>query len=433
MSFEQRLRAVASFARSEAPLLALSGALALVPDRVSTPAGAGWLLWDTHGRPELGRELSFGVGVARRVRAEGPSRFAEARARLAAAFSEIERIDGAEPRAFGGMAFEADGDLDLVLPRWTFTRSESGTTATLIAEPRELSAPEALLGELERLLSLRRFRAPAEVTVGEDGRERFLTGVRAALSAIDSGGLEKVVVVRRLVLEGTFDARSIALALDGERGTTRFGFSDGASSFVGATPELLVATDGARVQSEAVAGTLRRGAKSDELVRSDKDRREHDYVVQALCRRLAEVGVELPPEREPEVRALRHVYHLVTPLAGPLVRPRHVLDLVSALHPTPAVAGVPLAAARELLSRVEGFDRGWFAAPFGWVDRHGRGAFVVALRSARVTRSRAWLFAGSGVVRGSVPERELDETDAKLGVLLGALEPRSQVHVGAPP
>lgn len=440
MSFELALREAAGRACSTASHVALSGTVELDPEELSVPRGLAWSFWDTRGRNDLPAEVSLGVGAARVVTARGSDRFADARASLGATLGDIERLDGASLRAFGGLGFEPDapgpfaalGDLRFAIPRWTFTRRGAGTRVTLVAEPRELCRSETLLEELRALRRPRAKPNTGPVTLLDDGKARFLAAARSAVAQVEARGLEKVVVVRRAVLEGSFDPRSVLEALGQEVRATRFGFSDGMLCFVGATPELLVRWDGSHVQSEAVAGTLPRARDPDELRRSAKDRLEHDYVARAVRAALLSAGTELESGHEPEIRSLRHVHHLVTPIAGRLRAPRHVLELVSALHPTPAVLGVPAEAARAFLRRAEHFPRGWFAAPVGCIEADGSGTFMVALRSALLARGRAWLFAGSGVVRGSMPEAELAETEAKLLTMLGALgagrspEPRAE-------
>lgn len=440
MSFERALRSAESAARSAASRVALSGSVDADPEQLAIPRGLAWSFWDTRGRSDLPAEISLGVGAARVVTASGLQRLQEARASFATALTDIERLDAAPLRAFGGLAFEPDspgpfaalGDLRFTIPRWTFTRRGLETRVTLVAEPRELSRPEALLEEIRSLGRPRARPNAAATTVLDDGKARFLSAASDAVARVEAGVLDKVVVVRRTVLAGSFDSMAVLHALAREIGVTRFGFSDGTLCFLGATPELLVRWDGDRVRSEAVAGTLARARDPEELRQSAKDRLEHDYVVRAVRAALSNAGAELESWGDPEIRSLRHVHHLVTPIAGKLREPRTVLDLVGALHPTPAVLGVPADLARAFLRRAEHFPRGWFAAPVGCIESDGTGSFVVALRSALLSQTRAWLFAGSGVVRGSTAEAELAETDAKLMTMLAALgagrspEPRAE-------
>ncbi|MEO8876994.1 MAG: chorismate-binding protein, partial [Polyangiaceae bacterium] len=118
---------------------------------------------------------------------------------------------------------------------------------------------------------------------------------------------------------------------------------------------------------------------------------------------------------------LGRVHHLATSIVGRLDRPAHVLSLVAALHPTPAVSGLPKQAAADWIRDHESFERGWYAAPVGWFDDQGNGTFAVAIRSALVKNDEAWVFAGAGIVDGSEPDAEFRETQLKQKTILAAL------------
>ena len=95
-----------------------------------------------------------------------------------------------------------------------------------------------------------------------------------------------------------------------------------------------------------------------------------------------------------------------------------VVELAGVLHPTPAVGAEPHSIATPLIPALEGLDRGWYAAPVGWMDATEDGEFCVALRSAVLRDREAHLFAGVGVVAGSDPAAELAETEVKLEAIL---------------
>jgi menaquinone-specific isochorismate synthase len=225
----------------------------------------------------------------------------------------------------------------------------------------------------------------------------------------------------------------VELVIDGfERAChqcTRFVVQRGGRAFVGATPELLLRLQGRQLETHALAGTERSdppdaggagatcsiaGPAARRLLGRDKDRREHQLVVEHIVDRLAPYCAELVAEPMPRVRILRHLLHLETLIRARLVADHHILDMATALHPTPAVAGVPVERSLELLSEVEAGERGWYAGPVGWFDQRGDGALSVALRSMLVGRCSARLFAGAGIVADSVPEAELEETRWKL-------------------
>jgi menaquinone-specific isochorismate synthase len=116
------------------------------------------------------------------------------------------------------------------------------------------------------------------------------------------------------------------------------------------------------------------------------------------------------------------VQHLATTVEGRLSSPvPSVLELVAALHPTPAVGGWPRDAALALQRQLEQADRGRYAGPVGWVDAAGNGAFAVGIRSVELSGNHGRVFAGVGVVADSDPLAELDETRAKSQAVLSAL------------
>ncbi len=178
------------------------------------------------------------------------------------------------------------------------------------------------------------------------------------------------------------------------------------AGFVGASPELLVRRDGDVVESRPVAGTT--VADSDDALRalavSVKDTREHRFVVDGIVDVLAPRCGELHADAVPEVAVFGPVAHLATPIRGRLLTPApSALDLARLLHPTPAVGGTPRPEALDAIRELEGFDRGRYAGPVGWVDARGDGEWAIALRGAELDGARARLVAGAGIVAGSDP------------------------------
>ncbi len=200
-------------------------------------------------------------------------------------------------------------------------------------------------------------------------------------------------------------------------GTGRFAWRSGPDLFLAATPELLVGADGERVHSEAVAGTLRPDESADLTLLPDKLRREHSHVTAFIEQTLADAGLkpQLGPLTLRHFGAMRHVLQLIEAKALSGVSP---WTLIGALHPTPAVCGVPRAAALEMLAAREGFDRGWYSGVVGWVDGHGRCEASVALRGLLLTPDAVHAFAGAGIVRGSEAVAELSELEAKFTAIL---------------
>lgn len=282
----------------------------------------------------------------------------------------------------------------------------------------------------------------------------FASQVHHALAAIESGELEKVVLARSLRVdhEGCVDIPGFLGRLAAVYPScTVVAMARGDDTFLAATPERLVRVEDDRVEAAALAGSAPRGrtpqedrALADELRSSAKERAEHAHVVDAYRDVLDGACIALEAPEAPGLRQLFGIQHLETPLRGRLratglasdtqnadASAHALLRLAARLHPTPAVGGVPAATAGDWLRRWEGLDRGWYAAPVGWLDAAGGGDLCVALRSALIHQrgveganpaaSRAWLFAGAGIVAGSDPERELAETRVKLRALLAPL------------
>jgi isochorismate synthase len=259
-----------------------------------------------------------------------------------------------------------------------------------------------------------------------EGRTEFHARVKRIKQAIDAGTVQKVVAARRVTLALPQAPRASALM---ERLATqaplcaRFALRLGRATFVGATPERLVEKRGMQIATEALAGSVSTEEVNGErlLLESPKDLEEHALVVQALKEDLSPVCSHLTLPEKPMVRRLRTILHLRTPVSGKLAEPMHVLSLVDRLHPTPAVGGLPRERAIEFIAREEPVERGWYAAPIGWIDSRGDGEFVVALRSGLFTGGEVHLYSGAGIVKDSDPAQEYEETELKLLSMLGAL------------
>jgi isochorismate synthase len=412
---------------------------------------AAWL------RPSDGVAI-VGVGRAWAVEPSGADRFTDAEAAWEALGGDLATTGApgatsqgpaAGPLLLGGLGFRGERGpaaepwagfpvASLVLPELTYVRrgDDAWLTVAVTAgaegtRPREL---EATWGELAAA-------GPVEVpgrAAGLVGRARStpdragwerLVGLMAG--AVGRGRLDKVVLARRadLVLAAGVDAASVLAALAaGTPQGAAFLFSRGGRVFLGATPERLVRVDGRAFRTVAIAGSTRRGRDAAEdarlaaaLLASDKDREEHAVVVEMLRAELAPVAAELHVDAEPGVLALRDLQHLVTPVEGVLRERAGILSLAARLHPTPAVGGAPTDAALAMLAEHEGFDRGWYAGPVGWIGPDGDGELMVALRSGVVDGARASLFAGCGIVADSDGPREWAESRMKLRPMLTAL------------
>lgn len=254
----------------------------------------------------------------------------------------------------------------------------------------------------------------------------WLEAVSAAIDEIHRGAYEKIVLARDYAVwsRHPFSPATVLGSLV-ERFPSCQIFR--VADLVGASPEVLVRRRGTRLSSLVLAGSTGSHADAEvdraagnALLDSKKDRWEHELAVRSVREALDDLGVTYAAPEGPELLRLDNVQHLATPVTGD-AGGHHVLDLVEALHPTAAVGGTPTEIALDAISRLEGMDRGRYAGPVGWADGRGDGDFAIALRCAELSGARARLFAGAGIVEGSLPEAELEETRIKLEAMMGAL------------
>ena len=398
--------------------------------------------------------LVLGSGAAATLTASGPERFAEIRSAAADLFDSGDVHAGTEaarPRVFGGFAFHegaCDGDpwgpfpeARFVLPRVQLTFADNGTWLTVNAAGPEAAVEaveDRLAAETERLAAVDGDGSePPRPGIAESrrttSRAAWRESVEAAVDRIRGGDLRKVVLAQALEadLASEFPRAATLERLTGKYPDChRYYFEpdEGGSAFFGATPERLVSLRGRTVETDALAGTTGRGETpaedewlAQELLDDAKNVHEHELVADTVREQLEPFAASVAAG-ERRVRRLATVQHLHTPITAELSDDRHVLELVEALHPTPAVGGLPPDRALQTIHETEPFDRGWYAAPVGWIDAAGNGAFAVAIRSAVATLRRATLFAGVGLVADSDPDREWDEIQLKYRPILDELE-----------
>jgi menaquinone-specific isochorismate synthase len=393
-----------------------------------------------------GLEL-VGAGAAVALVAEGPERFDSLRAGAERAFDGVdhEGPPSTRPRMVGGFAFdEADPGgpwesfpaAGFVLPRVQLVRTDGATYLTVNGYGAAPGTVETALAETRETIAdlppMRPAGEPPGVTATRFAVSRadWIRGVERALERIRAGGLRKVVLATALEAD-LASAVDVAATLERFRRTYPSCFrvlvQPGERAFFGPPPERLARVRGRHVETEALAGSVPRGetpeADADlaaSLVESDKIQHEQGVVVEAIRDQLAPLGEVCVGERS--VRRLATIQHLRTPVSATLDSDTHVLRIVEALHPTPAVGGLPPGRAREVIRETEPFDRGWYAAPVGWFDAAGDGEFAVAIRSALARQRRATLFAGNGIVTDSDPEEEWAEIQHKFRPVLDELE-----------
>ncbi len=200
------------------------------------------------------------------------------------------------------------------------------------------------------------------------------------------------------------------------------------SAIVGAAPETVATLRDGVFHATAVAGSIRRGetprAQAElaaKLLASDKDRAEQRIALDDMVARLETVTHQIRTDPQPHVLTLARIQHLETEIRASVPAGVDVLGLLRLLHPTPATCGLPRDAAMAFLGEEEPFERGWYAGPVGWFDAEGNGVFAPALRTGVATGSGWRLFAGAGIVEGSVPAMEWEETGIKFQPMLEAL------------
>ena len=341
--------------------------------------------------------------------------------------------------AAGALPFRPEGTGRLVVPQALVgVRGDDVWVTTVSGEDGSEEADAAAA----RLLAAATAGGPtapapdAFELVSQRSHEAWKAMVGHAVETIGGGDLRKVVLARRIDVSAnrpfvTADILSRLLALYPTCTVFRV---DG---FLGASPELLIDRRGREVRSHPLAGTVARSgdvasdlALVEGIMASAKNRSEHALVLEGLRAALGPVCDRLDIADVPSILELRNVSHLATEVQGHLApgtshRGRlegpTALELVARVHPTPAVGGTPTAGALAWIRAEEGFDRGRYAGPVGWVDARGDGTWAIAIRSAVVEGATASMFAGNGIVAASDPADELAETQLKLQALLAAL------------
>ncbi len=293
---------------------------------------------------------------------------------------------------------------------------------------------EALRAELAALADL---PIPSPVAgaghAAATDRPSWEDAVRESLTAIREGTISKAVLARTLDVETQepVDPTDVVRHLwDVNRGSHVFLFEPRAgTAMVGAAPETVATLRDGVFHATAVAGSIRRGTSPREqaelaakLLASDKDRAEQRIALDDMVARLGTVARQIRTDPQPHVLTLPGIQHLETEIRASVPSDVGVLDLLRILHPTPAVCGLPRDAAMSFLADEEPFERGWYAGPIGWFDAEGNGVFAPALRMGVSTAGGWRLFAGAGIVEGSVPSLEWEETAIKFQPMLEALD-----------
>jgi menaquinone-specific isochorismate synthase len=344
-------------------------------------------------------------------------------------------LPGTGPVALGALPFDPSRDGSLVVPELLVGRHEDGTRwVTTVTSPDDPAFGREPHDVLDEVLDGR----GDPVDSGTDAASFTISSPRpaddwcvalaAARDELRAGSARKVVLAREVIVETDQPLRR-ADVLRALRRAYPSCMLFGVDGFIGASPELLVARSGDLVRSHPMAGTAPRSADPStdarlaaNLLASAKDQVEHRYTIDMVHDTLLPWCSYLDEEAEPSIVTMANVQHLATMVEGRLSSPpASVIELMTALHPTPAVCGFPRAAALDLIDAHEGLDRGRYAGPVGWVDADGNGEWAVGIRSAQLDGRTAHLVAGVGVLPDSDPDAELAETRAKLQALLNAI------------
>ncbi|KLJ01080.1 isochorismate synthase [Luteimonas sp. FCS-9] len=372
------------------------------PEADGAPA-ATWFALQGPGRP---------VSAAGRLASLPPGPAATLGARVAAFFAAAR---GGPPLLVGALPFDPHAGDALYQP--------ARVAATVDAAPMSVWPP------------------PLRGTAAEPPAEAYAAAVARGVARLrdsdDAAALRKVVLARslRVDADAPIDPLALALRLGTDASVTAYvaplpvAAGEAPAWLVGATPELLVSRRGLAVVSHPLAGSARRARDPDEdaraaqaLLASAKDHDEHRHVVEAIVDALAPLCSRLQAPPKPALHATATMWHLGTRIEGTLKDPSvSSAALAGLLHPTPAVCGTPREAALAAIRALEPVDRGFYAGAVGWTDAQGDGDWYVSIRCARVQGRTMRLFAGAGIVAGSQPALEVDETAAKFRALLDAL------------
>jgi menaquinone-specific isochorismate synthase len=255
----------------------------------------------------------------------------------------------------------------------------------------------------------------------DDGVDSWRRGFRMAMDAIAAGEVEKVVLARQVRVDMP-GREAVPWVLSHLAVNRRAGHVFAIAGLIGASPELLVRRAGSEVTSVVLAGT----ASDPDGLKGPTIEEEHRLAAES-ARRGLETVVDI---REIDELTVTHgqASHRGTRIRGVTRHGEPVTDLLAALHPTAAVAGTPTSLAIDLIKRIEPQARARYAGPVGWFDSDGNGAFAVALRCGQLGAGGMTLYAGGGLVKGSVEGLELAETDLKLRTMLDALGIEETAH-----
>ncbi len=367
-----------------------------------------------------------GWGVHATTTVSGKDRFEKARTwwhHQLETFAVANSVHGSGtgPVLFTSFSFDRNEESVLVIPKVIVGQKSAQSWITWIGD-----TPQPVLPESPSQYSQGTFTFGGGSISTSAWKER----VAEAIKRVGSSQVDKVVLARDLVAESTTSIETVPILkkLAAEYPSTWTFAVDG---LVGATPELLLRLSRGMVTSRVLAGTIPKTGNDEKdlalaasLARSSKDLEEHEYAVRSVADALEPFCSSTNVPESPFVLHLANVMHLATDVTGALIETKQRVDafsLLQSLHPSAAVCGTPRNIAFDIITEIEGMNRGRYAGPVGWIDASGDGELGIALRSGQITDREIRIFAGCGIVAGSNPEKELEESNAKMIAMRSAL------------
>ena len=373
-----------------------------------------------------GGEGLVGWGIHATTTVSGRDRFEKARQwwhQQLETFSVSNSVHGSGtgPVLFTSFSFDRNDESVLVIPQVVVGQKGTQSWITWIGN----AAQPELMEVADKIKN-----ADFTFSEGTLSADEWKKRVAEAISRVASSAVDKVVLARDVNATSTahIDVRPILRKLAHEYPSTWTFSVDG---LVGATPELLLRLSRGMVTSRVLAGTIPKTGDDEKdlalaasLARSSKDLEEHEYAVRSVAEALDPFCSSTNVPESPFVLHLANVMHLATDVTGALVESKQHVDafsLLKNLHPSAAVCGTPRNIAFDIIDEIEGLNRGRYAGPVGWIDSSGDGELGIALRCGQIKNRTIQIYAGCGIVAGSNPDKELEESNAKMIPMRSAL------------
>ena len=367
----------------------------------------------------------IGFGIYKSHTVKGAHRFEQARQWWR---EQVNGLDihnnvhgtGTGPILFTSFSFDEAEDSILIIPKVVVGQRNGKSWITWIG-----ATPQPALHKATHKA------APLNLSWSGSNGDVWQDRVARSVEKIRNEQLEKVVLARFITgsTQEKIDQRKLLTQLASEYPSTWVYSNHG---LVGATPELLVRLSKSLITSRILAGTIRKTgdderdlALAGSLARSSKDLEEHEYAVRSVAEALEPFCSSTNVPESPFVLHLANVMHLATDVTGALTESKQRVDafsLLKSLHPSAAVCGTPRNIAFDIIDEIEGMNRGRYAGPVGWIDASGDGELGIALRTGQISGKEIHIYAGCGIVAGSNPEKELEESNAKMIPMRSALQ-----------